>query len=122
MFYFRNYRDFGEIDKLLKMAIDLYRMDQCMKHYYIPRHRRRAMKFSCRSSSATREIPRILWQSEVYYRMFVIYSYQIRMNSVHALSLYFGNILLTLRRLMPYIYGAPILDVSRSHTTTQHSR
>ena len=30
--------------------------------------------------------------------------------------------LLTFRRLMPYIYGAPILDVSRSHTTTQHSR
>ena len=28
---------------------------------------------------------------------------------------------LTLRRLS-YIYGAPILDVSRSHTTTQHSR
>jgi len=30
--------------------------------------------------------------------------------------------LLTPRRLMSYIYGAPILDVSRSHTTTQHSR
>jgi len=29
---------------------------------------------------------------------------------------------LTFRRLMSYIYGAPILDVSRSHTTTQHSR
>jgi len=29
---------------------------------------------------------------------------------------------LTLRRLMSYIYGALILDVSRSHTTTQHSR
>ena len=29
--------------------------------------------------------------------------------------------LLTRRRLMSYIYGAPILDVSRSHTTTQHS-
>ena len=29
---------------------------------------------------------------------------------------------LTLRLLMPYIYGAPILDVSRSHMTTQHSR
>jgi len=28
--------------------------------------------------------------------------------------------LLTFRRLMSYIYGAPILDVSRSHTT-QHS-
>ena len=30
--------------------------------------------------------------------------------------------LLTFRGLMLYIYGAPILDVSRSHTTTQHSR
>jgi len=29
---------------------------------------------------------------------------------------------LTFRRLMSYIYGAPILDVSRPHTTTQHSR
>ena len=32
------------------------------------------------------------------------------------------SIILTLRRLMSYIYGAPILDVPRSHTTTQHSR
>ena len=32
------------------------------------------------------------------------------------------NVVLTLRRLMSYIYGAPILDVSRSHTTTHHSR
>ena len=31
-------------------------------------------------------------------------------------------LLLTLRRLMSYIYGAPIFDVSRSHTTTHHSR
>ena len=30
--------------------------------------------------------------------------------------------LLTFRLLMSYIYGAPIFDVSRSHTTTQHSR
>ena len=30
--------------------------------------------------------------------------------------------LLTFRLLMSYMYGAPILDVSRSHTTTQHSR
>ena len=29
---------------------------------------------------------------------------------------------LTLRLLMSYIYGAPILDVSRSHTTTRHIR
>ena len=30
--------------------------------------------------------------------------------------------LLTFRLLMSCIYGAPILDVSRSHTKTQHSR
>ena len=30
--------------------------------------------------------------------------------------------LLTFRLLTSYIYEAPILDVSRSHTTTQHSR
>jgi len=29
---------------------------------------------------------------------------------------------LTFRLLMSHIYGAPILDVSRSHTTTQHIR
>jgi hypothetical protein len=29
---------------------------------------------------------------------------------------------LTLRLLMSYIYGALILDVSRSHPTTHHSR
>ena len=29
---------------------------------------------------------------------------------------------LTLSVLMSYVYGAPILDISRSHTTTQHSR
>ena len=29
---------------------------------------------------------------------------------------------LTIRLLMSYIYGAPILDVSRSHKTTHHSR
>ena len=29
---------------------------------------------------------------------------------------------LTLRLLMSYIYGASILDVSRSHTVTHHSR
>jgi hypothetical protein len=29
---------------------------------------------------------------------------------------------LTFRLLMSYIYGAPILDVYRSYTTTHHSR
>ena len=46
--------------------------------------------------------------------------------SKHAWNMFIANdacwATLTLRRLMSYIYGAPILDVSRSHTTTQHSR
>jgi len=37
-------------------------------------------------------------------------------------NMYILKSILILRRLMSYIYGAPILDVSRSHTTTQHSR
>ena len=41
---------------------------------------------------------------------------------VLRLQFVFVLLVLTLRRLMSYIYGAPILDVSRSHTTTQHSR
>ena len=44
-----------------------------------------------------------------------------RVSSSQAVVCFMG---LTLRLLMSYIYiyGAPILDVSRSHTTTQHSR
>ena len=45
--------------------------------------------------------------------------------SLRELSVFVGSpqwTPLTLRRLMSYIYAAPILDVSRSHTTTQHSR
>ena len=46
--------------------------------------------------------------------------------SVFRLYRLYRLFVLTLRRLMSYIYiyiyGAPILDVSRSHTTTQHSR
>jgi len=42
--------------------------------------------------------------------------------SVKLLKTKHRLIYLTLRLLMSYIHGAPILDVSRSHTTTQHSR
>ena len=37
-------------------------------------------------------------------------------------SIRYISLALTLRRLMSYIYAAPILDVSRSHKTMQHSR
>ena len=40
----------------------------------------------------------------------------------YAASTRFLSPELTLRSLTLYIYGAPILDVSRSHTTTQHCR
>ena len=47
------------------------------------------------------------------------------LGSLHMCRYFFSiricNIL-TLTSLTLYIYGAPILDVSRSHTTTQHSR
>jgi len=48
----------------------------------------------------------------------------LRIGTWNVLSLYTpgASNILTLRWLMSYIYGAPILDVSRSHTTTQHSR
>jgi len=42
--------------------------------------------------------------------------------NVPAFFIWYMLYLLTLRRLMSYIYGAPIFDVSRWHTTTQHSR
>ena len=41
-------------------------------------------------------------------------------NFLHVSRISFKS--LTLRLLMSYIYGAHILDVSRSHTTTHHSR
>ena len=43
---------------------------------------------------------------------FVIFSYLTTRKFAH----------LTLRLPMLYMYGAPILDVSKSHTTTHHSR
>jgi len=52
-----------------------------------------------------------------------VLNHKVPLNVTHSSSnLWYDMIYLTLRRLMSYIYGAPILDVSRSHTTTQHSR
>jgi len=42
----------------------------------------------------------------------------VRIPYTHLYSDLHEGLFLTLRRLMSYIYGAPILDVSRSHTTT----
>ena len=59
-----------------------------------------------------------------FFHIISIYVYSLtpgRNKSMHAFPVP-ARFLLTLRRLMSYIYGAPILDVSRSHTTTQHSR
>ena len=53
---------------------------------------------------------------------FVVAPYRHVLTSFHCIRLLLDLCLLTLRRLTSYIYGAPILDVSRSHTTTQHSR
>jgi len=63
-------------------------------------------------------------RSPIYFRVFpckkkILYRSVCR-SFIQSVSLLDSN--LTLRLLMSYIYGAPILDVSRSHTTTQHSR
>ena len=50
-------------------------------------------------------------QTRFFFKQFIVDSNAIQSRHV-----------LILRRLMSYIPGAPILDISRSHTTTQHSR
>ena len=55
-----------------------------------------------------------------YHSKFDVSEYRWRKNQISFIFCFPQT--LTLRRLMSYIHGAPILDVSRSHTTTQHSR
>ena len=58
----------------------------------------------------------------VKYRLFLSEFNETCIFSTVFRKIYKYQISLTLRWLMSYIYGAPILDLSRSHTTTQHSR
>ena len=70
------------------------------------------------------------FKPDVLYMRFLVYKASLRKGFLRVLRYTVVRIIppmlhintLTLRRLMSYIYGAPILDVSRSHTTTQHSR
>ena len=65
-----------------------------------------------------------------YFKLRVIFHYlelgdfkpHIVMELATIFELVLRTVILTLRSLTLYIYGAPILDVSRSHTTTQHGR
>ena len=71
-------------------------------------------------------VPRQTDRSLLVVTCFCTYLYNIMKMSVAFFSSFIKRIhsipCLTLRRLMSCIYGAPILDVSRSHTMTQHSR
>ena len=71
------------------------------------------------------------WTSDLYFKCFYVLFKSVLIYGAETWSLYEDDRrridaaemdALTLRRLMSFIYGAPILDVSRSHTTTQHSR
>jgi len=73
------------------------------------------------------EAQAVLWLSRYYRKTSGKINLRRNVIPVHAMKACGGvavdiQAFLTLRRLMSYIYGAPILDVSRSHTTTQHSR
>ena len=59
------------------------------------------------------------WVAATKARLHLLQPISIHLSHLRTLS---QSLILTLRWLMSYIYGAPILDVSRSHTTTQHSR
>ena len=69
----------------------------------------------------------LMFFSTYFFLSFFLYSF-ISFSSLFLFSIFLidfvlhFSISLTLRRLMSYLYGAPILDVSRSHTTTHHSR
>jgi len=70
--------------------------------------------------SALHQNQDIIWYCKMCGRQLLTFLYFIFQSFIRIF-------ILTLRRLMSYIYiyyiyGAPILDVSRSHTTTQHSR
>ena len=67
-------------------------------------------KFNCNLNTLHRELSPICYLLALLGAHHCLHVNRIRVKS------------LTFRRLMSYIYGAPILDVSRSHTTTQHSR
>ena len=59
----------------------------------------------------------LLWSIKVPSKGKILSSPKCAIQLWEATAIYF-----TLKRLMSYIYGAPFLDVPRSHTTTQHSR
>ena len=72
-------------------------------------------KFECKSEPKKANL-KLYW---IIIRPVTTYTYADR---TRVLKESMNRKLLTLRRLMSYMYGAPILDISRSHTTTQHSR
>jgi hypothetical protein len=90
-------------------------------------------KFNSRNDSGPTDFDEIWYWKEAMLRMFCEFNPKNReLNPTYLLALlgayHFLHVsrirvkLLTFRRLTSYIYGAPILDVSRSHTTKQHSR
>ena len=85
-------------------------------------------RFSISMSALNLHLGVTLWTRCIYFQTRCLIPRDLKLEDVSFISTnlihnsYINYIKLTLRLLMSYIYGAPILDVSRSHTTTQHSR
>ena len=101
---------------VVKLVLHVYSMTDSVKQ---------SLSCEANSSSAGGEILCILCFPKVDYWFSEAHHLPLSLSGlIHSTPTYHVCLRssLTLRLLMSYIYGAPILDVSRSHTTTHYSR
>ena len=81
------------------------------------------MQFGLHTHTHTKGVSRLkTYHKNWYFRVHTQTGQQLKTKEEYKALQFAVLTILTLRSLTLYIYGAPILDVSRSHTTTQHCR
>jgi len=111
-----NPREVAFCKKLRKHSLTVLQFCKCHcnpRHWTVKTH----CHFGCLSSAASMEQSPCEFIGDSVKTFSTFYG---KRNFIAVWSISWA--ILTLRRLMSYMYGAPILDVSRSHATTQHSR